>query len=143
MAGKIELLKRRRDDNGSLCYHFFQCSIRCPNINIFSIFIHNHSSFVHILPFNLHKIMFIFWMSLMFSLFSPDTSSSGSVACSAVFLLRVLYTSVRKTILVSENIQHTFSYKSSSMNSYTLTIAFFLQIAVILIGFKKYMYIKY
>ena len=41
----------------------------------------------------------LYFGCLMFSLFSPDTSSSGSVACSAVFLLRVLYTSVGKTTI--------------------------------------------
>ena len=65
----------------------------------------------------------LYFGCLMFSLFSPDTSSSGSVACSAVFLLRVLFTSVGKTILVSENIQHTFSQKSSSMFFHPLGLA--------------------
>ena len=96
----IELLKRRRDDNGSLCYHFFQCSIRCPNI--FSIFIHNHSSFVHILPFNLHKIMFIFWMSNVFLIlpwylfFRQCCLLSGILAESSVYFRRKNYSGLRE-----------------------------------------------
>ena len=115
----IELLKRRRDDNGSLCYHFFQCSIRCPNI--FSKFIHNHSSFVHILPFNLHKIMFIFWMSNVFLIlpwylfFRQCCLLSGILAESSVYFRRKNYSGLREYSAYK-------TYKSSSMFCYTLVL---------------------
>ena len=59
-------------------------------------------SFVHILPFNLHKIMFIFWMSNVFLIlpwylfFRQCCLLSGILAESSVYFRRKNYSSLRE-----------------------------------------------
>ena len=117
----IELLKRRRDDNGSLCYHFFQCSIRCPNV--FSIFSHSLLS-TYILPFNLHKIMFIFWMSNVFLIlpwylfFRQCCLLSGILAESSVYFRRKNYSGLREysAYIFVEVVVYVFPPPAETMN---------------------------